>query len=627
VYTGGVTQSSATFHWAPVYGAAYYIVEYRQQGGTWYQHGGQWSSTWAEITGLSSNTTYEWRVKAHCHDGYTSSWSSITYFTTTGQSCGLPFWRYTSPITDTTATFNWAAVAGATDYTVQIRTINGAWQDVPPTPNTGTSATATGLIPNTYYEWQMRVNCNNGAHSNWTSAILFYTGSAPSCGTPSNPYTDNITLHSATLNWGVVSGAVTYSVEFRVLPHGAWNPVPGSPVDTNAVTLDGLSPYTTYEWRVRANCPNGIHSFWTFEVQFTTTNTPPCNAPTGLVTSHITETTATFSWSPVSGAQGYQVQTRLPGGSWVDLPGGAVTDTTVVATGFTPNTTYEWRVRTDCGGGQYSHWSSVASFTTIGMGPGNDNCDNAMLLTVETTCVPTYASNVDASASQPPPVGGCWSNGYKDVWFKFTMPDVANPTVTIRTSAGSLANAVMEVYTGSDCGILSYITCEDNNDNGNGSSMPVINLTGSPNATIWVRIWGYDGSTGTFSICVFDHISINYTGILNSEQPDAGESLDDQLEEFTPVTSDLVETPEVQITPNPVSDQLFVVVKQTDENQVVGLMLTDLSGKTVSVQTAEPNGLHRYQTQLDVSGLLPGMYVLQIRTTSGVIAEKISVVR
>lgn len=48
-----------------------------------------------------------------------------------------------------------------------------------------------------------------------------------------------------------------------------------------------------------------------------------------------------------------------------------------------------------------------------GMGPGFDECANALLLTVETSFVSTYATNVESSASIPPPVGGCWSNGIK----------------------------------------------------------------------------------------------------------------------------------------------------------------------------------------------------------------------
>jgi hypothetical protein len=625
VYTNGITPSSASLHWAPVSGADFYVVEWRTAGGTWYEmQGGPWTNTVIELTGLQPNTAYEWRVKSHCYSGYFSGYSSVTYFTTSGSSCGMPFFRWTTPITDSTATFNWTAVSGAVNYTVQIRPVNGQYQDVVGSPTTATSITAAGLSPNTTYEWRMQVNCGNGAYSVWLSSINFTTGISNGCKTPTGLFTDQLTLNTATLHWTTVPGAQSYSVEIRALPAGAWNPVAGSPVDTNFIIVDGLSGFTPYEWHVRANCEGGNQSFWSGSVPFTTTNLPPCNSPDSLKSTALTETTATFSWGRVTGAQGYQVQTRLPNGVWIDLLGGTVLDSFVLATGFTPNTTYEWHVRTQCDSSQFSNWSPSRLFTTLGSGPGNDNCSSAMLLTVETSCVPTFASNVDATSSTPPPAGGCGVAGYKDVWFKFTMPDVANPAVTIRTSAGSLGNAVMEVYSGNDCNILSVIACEDNNDNGNGSSMPVINLTGTPNATIWVRVWGYGGSTGTFTICVFNYISFNYGVVSDTNVPEEGAPTVD-LEKV--ITTPLESKPGIQLRPNPVSDILNVDVLQTENSQVMGLRIMDLSGKIMFTQDVERPVENHFNTDVDVSNLVPGIYLLQVQTTAGVMAEKVSVIR
>ncbi len=627
VYTNGISNTSATLHWAPVDGADYYVVEWRSAGGTWYElQGGPWTNTFTDITGLLPGTTYEWHVKTHCHSGYLSGWSPTTTFSTgSGLSCGMPFFRWTSPISDSTAKFNWTSVSGALNYTVQIRIINGPWLDVVGSPTADTSIVATGLANNTQYEWRMQVNCNNGGYSPWLSSILFHTGSSAGCATPGSLFADNLTLTSATLNWAPVQGAETYSVEIRLVPLGSWNPVLGSPFDTNAVVVDGLSPFTTYEYHVRSNCAGGLHSFESSAVQFTTTNQPTCTAPDTLVSRNITETTATLSWSVVQGAMGYHVQTRLPNGTWIDIPGGVVTDTTVIATGFTPNTTFEWRVRSECSISQFSKWSYTATLTTTGVGPDNDDCATAMLLTVETNCVPTFASNINASASNPPPVGGCWTNGYRDVWFKFAMPDVLNPTVTIRTTAGSLANAVMEVYTGTDCGVKSFIACEDNNDNGNGSSMPVINLTGTPNAIIWVRVWGFDGSTGTFSICVFNYISLNYNGVADAVTPDVGEPIYQVDKDVVAIQKDVL--PEIRISPNPVSDQLNVVVQQTEQSRVIGLKFVDLSGKIMLSQEIEPAEANEYKTRIDVSDFIPGIYVLQVQTTSGMMTKRVSVVK
>ncbi|HZV70708.1 MAG TPA: fibronectin type III domain-containing protein [Saprospiraceae bacterium] len=532
VYTSGINSSSASLHWEQVSGANYYVVEWRAANGSWNElQGGPWTNSWADLTGLQPNTSYEWHVKSLCDDGFTSYWSPTTHFTTLGNACGLPFYRYTLPVTDSAATFHWSAVNGALNYSVQVRFANGIWVDAPGSPTTDSSLTVTGLLPDTTYEWRMQVNCSNGSSTSWLSAINFHTGNSSGCNKPGSLSSDSITLSSARLHWVDVQDSATYSVQIRVWPNGAWNQVSGSPVDTNYIVVDSLSQNTTYEWQVRTNCKGGLHSFW----------------------------------------------------------------------------------------------SSSAIFTTGGNGFNNDECAKAIVLTVADSCTATLASNVDATASLPSPVGGCAPNGNKDVWFRFTMPDVPNPTVTIRTGAGSLADVVMEVYTGADCSILSIITCEDNNDNGNGSAMPVINLTGTPNTTIWVRVWGIDGSTGTFTICVFNQISFDFTGA-----PRALTAAENELfTEFETVRTqeDVREVPQLRYSPNPVNDQLHVTVLQTEENRVIGLRILDYSGKVMISRDMEPVAESQFKSTMDVSGLAPGIYVLQVQTTSGMMTEKVTVVR
>ncbi len=625
VYTSGITSSSAALHWGTVIGATHYEVEWRKPGQDWtVLAGGPWTGNVAEIGGLDPHTTYEWRVRAYCSTGNYSSWSSITYFTTTERSCGYPFFRYTHPVTDSTATFNWSAVAGATSYAVQYRTLNGDWITVPGSPTTETSITVSGLLPNTAYEWRMQVTCVDGTGS-WLAALDFNTGIPAGCATPGDLNAENVTLTSALLTWSEVPNAASYSVEYRALPNGPWILIPGSEIDTNFVQLDNLNPHTTYEWRVRTNCVGGLHSFYSAGVHFTTTDLPPCPPPSGLVTDTVTETTATLSWSAVTGAVGYNIEIRLPNGAWVQLDS-LVTDTSFTIQGLKKATAYELRIRSKCGDQQYSQWSAAIVFTTAGSTSVvvNDECAHAISLSVDTTCLPTLASNVDATESSPATMGGCSSVGHKDVWFKFTMPDVANPMVTIRTTAGTLSNAVMEVYSGTTCEFLSLITCEDNNDNGNGSTMPVVTISGTANATIYVRVWGLEGSTGSFSICVFDFVSMDFTGrpvdIINA---DAGEDLTERENHPIGVRAD---HPQLMISPNPVSDRLKVQVELSNNSKVLDIRMIDLSGKVMGSWKA-PGDQATYNAEVDVISFVPGMYLLQVQTTEGIITEKVMVVR
>ena len=111
----------------------------------------------------------------------------------------------------------------------------------------------------------------------------------------------------------------------------------------------------------------------------------PCDTPTALTVTGITTTSATISWTGVSGAAGYQyvvtTTSGIPTGS-----GTATSSTTVTDGSLTPSTTYYVYVRTECGGGDSSMWVAD-SFTTF---PAPIPCNAAIGLTA--------ASITDSSA-------------------------------------------------------------------------------------------------------------------------------------------------------------------------------------------------------------------------------------
>ena len=92
----------------------------------------------------------------------------------------------------------------------------------------------------------------------------------------------------------------------------------------------------------------------------------PCNAVTGLAASAITSTTATLSWTAVTGASGYEyvldnVATNPVGA------GTPITAATYNATALTPYTQYYMHVRTNCNPG-LSTWVTIP-FTTLCANP------------------------------------------------------------------------------------------------------------------------------------------------------------------------------------------------------------------------------------------------------------------
>jgi hypothetical protein len=118
-------------------------------------------------------------------------------------------------------------------------------------------------------------------------------------------------------------------------------------------------------------------SFWTFQEWANTGNnwgtqiahipdaaTTTCNAPTGMSTANIANTTATFNWTASAGVTGYNVQYRVVGTTtWTT---GTTTTNSYNATGLTAGANYEWQVQTQCTSTSASSFTSSTNFTTTG---------------------------------------------------------------------------------------------------------------------------------------------------------------------------------------------------------------------------------------------------------------------
>lgn len=127
----------------------------------------------------------------------------------------------------------------------------------------------------------------------------------------------------------------------------------------------------------------------------------------------------------------------------------------------------------------------------------NDNCANAIPLTVNSICSYSTFTNAGATASPGIPAPGCANYSGGDVWFSVVVPSTGNITITSQT--GTMSDGGMAVYSGT-CGALTLIQCNDDNV----GLMPGINLTGqTAGATLWVRFWEYgNDNNGTFGLCV-----------------------------------------------------------------------------------------------------------------------------
>jgi hypothetical protein len=101
----------------------------------------------------------------------------------------------------------------------------------------------------------------------------------------------------------------------------------------------------------------------------TQTTSTTCAAPGGLSASNIATTTATLNWNAVSGALVYTVQYKpSSSGSWINATSGTY-GLSVNLYELSANTSYDYRVYTNCNLSEASGYSTIAQFTTLGSTP------------------------------------------------------------------------------------------------------------------------------------------------------------------------------------------------------------------------------------------------------------------
>jgi hypothetical protein len=165
------------------------------------------------------------------------------------------------------------------------------------------------------------------------------------CAAPTGLAASNITSSSATLFWTAVSGASSYTIEYKAASSGTWIVAGTAPaLMAPSFNLTGLAASTVYDWRVKANCSTGYG-----QAQFTTTAPPACGTPTNL-TSYGDCFYAEFYWDAVPGATSYRVEyKRTTSTTW--LLAEAATPYTFSSISPAVGGLYNWRVQATCPGG------------------------------------------------------------------------------------------------------------------------------------------------------------------------------------------------------------------------------------------------------------------------------------
>ena len=111
-------------------------------------------------------------------------------------NCGDPTGLTTGSITNTSAAISWTAVANATSYRVEYKTNAAATWTLLTASQAGTTASLTGLVQGTAYNWRVQATCPAGTGS---FVQANFSTTAPSCASALDNATNNTTAGSAVI--------------------------------------------------------------------------------------------------------------------------------------------------------------------------------------------------------------------------------------------------------------------------------------------------------------------------------------------------------------------------------------------------------------------------------------------
>ena len=117
-----------------------------------------------------------------------------------------------------------------------------------------------GLTPGTNYEVYVRSNCGSDGYSDHIKIEFVTLTGNPACNTPTDLSLGLITSNTVEFSW-LENNETAWEIDFGIAPYTP-NGANVIPTSQNVYTLTGLTPGTTYEIYVRANCgSDGVSEF------------------------------------------------------------------------------------------------------------------------------------------------------------------------------------------------------------------------------------------------------------------------------------------------------------------------------------------------------------------------------
>jgi len=321
-------------------------------------------STTYDDEGLMPNTTYWYRVRA-CNDVGCSAYSNQVEATTDDVPPASPEELTASTTGPFTVNLSWVDGSGnETRFEVERKEgTEGSWSSIGTPGSDTTTFDDAGLQPNTLYHYRVRA-CNDMGCSAWTSETSAITDEVPPT-SPSELTASPTGSTTASLGWTDTSDNEDgFEVERREGSGDAWSQVGTPDSDVTEFADSGLTPNTTYAYRVRA-CNEAGCSDYSGVAEVVTNEVPP-DAPTALEAVATSSSTIDLSWTDASTNEAVFEIERKRGrwGSWSQVAEAGADRSELQDTGLHSNTSYSYRIRA-CNDVGCSSYSNEASAKTL----------------------------------------------------------------------------------------------------------------------------------------------------------------------------------------------------------------------------------------------------------------------
>ena len=321
-----------------------------------------------QITGLSGETKYFWRVKATNLTGasdYAESFSFTTAFPTAPTLLTPMFQKIDVELNPL---FTWSSNPNSTSYHLRLSEGLGITSEkiVLDTIVTDTLLQISNLQPGTFYSWSVN-SSNNFGNSLWADVFQLKT-IVILPGTPQllAPLNDINTLgDTVAFNWQGDEYSDDFRIQVSMVESFSSRLFDIDNIKDTTITLDGFEGATTYYWRVRANNNGGSSDFsepFKFATGFPILTTLLYPEDVSLDV----ELNPTFIWNSSDLATEYVLQ--LSEGLDINLDNlmidTLVTDTTFKYEILEVNKIYSWRILASNDFGQ-SDWTGIFKFKTV----------------------------------------------------------------------------------------------------------------------------------------------------------------------------------------------------------------------------------------------------------------------